>query len=110
MRAWVVLLVLIQSIACFDCAVCVICKPMLLYIHTVVQQRSLLQTVIHNLVDSSEDDAERDSQRNRLQNDLDIANERLDELVQGMFQCNTQLLLIYSGTLQLFLETFMGYP
>ena len=77
---------------CFDSADCVVGKLMFLY----TQQRSLLQTVIHNLVDSSEDDAERDSQRNKLQNDLGIANERLDELVQGMlYQCDNNRLLIY---------------
>lgn len=37
-----------------------------------VLQRSLLQTVIHNLVDSN-DETEREHQRNQLQNDKEIA-------------------------------------
>lgn len=46
-------------------------------------QRSLLQSVIRNLVDS-EDDLERQTQRKKLESDLDMTSERLDTLVQGV--------------------------
>lgn len=45
------------------------------------QQHSLLQSVIRNLVDS-EDDQERLTQRKKLEGDLVVASERLDDLVQ----------------------------
>ena len=45
-------------------------------------QHSLLQSVIRNLVDS-EDDQERLTQRKKLEGDLVVASERLDDLVQG---------------------------
>jgi len=44
-------------------------------------QSSLLQSVIRNLVDSV-DEEERISQRSKLENDLEVASERLDALVQ----------------------------
>ncbi len=50
--------------------------------HLQASQKSLLQTVIHNLVDST-DESEREVQRNKLQDDLEVADERLDELVKG---------------------------
>ena len=45
-------------------------------------QRSMLQSVIRNLVDSN-DEEERLAQRSKLESDLEVANERLDNLVQG---------------------------
>ena len=41
-----------------------------------------MQSVIRNLVDSS-DEEERLAQRSKLESDLEVANERLDNLVQG---------------------------
>ena len=43
----------------------------------------MLQSVIRNLVDSV-DEEDRVSQRNKLEDDLSIASERLDALVQGV--------------------------
>ena len=43
----------------------------------------MLQSVIRNLVDSV-DEEDRVSQRNKLEDDLAIASERLDALVQGV--------------------------
>ena len=45
-------------------------------------QKSLLQSVMRNLMDS-EDDQERSTQRIKLENDLAVTSERLDHLVQG---------------------------
>jgi hypothetical protein len=42
----------------------------------------MLQSVIRNLVDSN-DEEERLAQRSKLESDLEVANERLDTLVQG---------------------------
>ena len=43
----------------------------------------MLQSVIRNLVDSV-DEEDRVSQRKKLEDDLSIASERLDALVQGV--------------------------
>ena len=43
----------------------------------------MLQSVIRNLVDSV-DEEDRITQRNKLEDDLTIASERLDALVQGV--------------------------
>lgn len=43
----------------------------------------MLQSVIRNLVDSN-DEEERLAQRSKLESDLEVANERLDNLVQGI--------------------------
>lgn len=45
-------------------------------------QKSLLQSVIQNIV-GSEDDYERQMQRRKLENDLALTSERLEDLVQG---------------------------
>ena len=56
----------------------------LLYDHVIfLSQSSMLQSVIRNLVDSV-DEEDRVSQRNKLEDDLNIASERLDALVQGV--------------------------
>lgn len=44
----------------------------------------MLQGVIRNLVDSN-DEEERLAQRSKLESDLDVAKERLDNLVQGIY-------------------------
>ena len=48
----------------------------------------MLQSVIRNLVDSN-DEEERLAQRSKLESDLEVANERLDNLVQGSLSTHT---------------------
>ena len=49
-------------------------------------QSSLLQSVIRQLVDSN-DEEERLTKRNKLQDDLEVASERLENLVHGEGVC-----------------------
>ncbi|CAI8041436.1 hypothetical protein GBAR_LOCUS23048, partial [Geodia barretti] len=48
-----------------------------------MSQSSMLQSVIRNLVDSTDDD-ERMQQKARLEDDLSVASERLETLVRGL--------------------------
>ena len=56
--------------------------PLCPSLYVLCVQRSMLQSVIRNLVDSN-DEEERLAQRSKLESDLEVANERLDNLVQG---------------------------
>ena len=47
-----------------------------------VVQKSLLQSVIQNIV-GSEDEYERQMQRKKLESDLGVTYERLEDLVEG---------------------------
>lgn len=49
--------------------------------------------MIRNLVDN-EDEDDRQLQRTKLENDLSVASERLDNLVLGMFVCMLSAVLI----------------